>query len=97
MQILLVVSEGDLDLSTLFLGIEVFPLRSHVFQIMRAPVEMDQVPLFLALPLLDLGNSLGCGSPVGRDPVQVDLSLEQGPGGQGVADTDRVPDDQNVG
>jgi len=29
--------------------------------------------------------------------VQIDFVLEEGPGGQGVSNTDRVPDDQDMG
>ena len=64
---------------------------------MQTPVEMNQVPFSFTEPFFDLGHSLGGGPSIGRYSVQVHFSFKQGSGGQGVPDTDRVSDDQDMG
>ena len=58
---------------------------------------MNQVPLTVAQPVFDLGNSLGGGAAVGRNPVKIDFAGEQGPSRKGVSYRNRIPDDANVG
>ena len=58
---------------------------------------MNQVPFSFPEPFFDLGHSLGGGASIGRYSVQVHFSFKQGSGGEGVPDTDRVSNNQDMG
>jgi hypothetical protein len=84
------------------LGIsEVLAIRSHVFEVVEAPVEMDDVPLFafpagLQPSVESLQAMNGCGA-IDRRAVNVGLSFEKFADGKSVSNRDGVSDQKDPG
>ena len=63
---------------------------------MQAKVEMNHVPFAFAQPLGEVGGTVLSRATVGRDAVDVGLAGEFLADGQGVADRDRIADEQHA-
>ena len=101
-EVFFVVLWGDLGLAGFIFGIgKVLAIRTHVFEVVETPVEVDDVPLFSFTagfePLVEILESFGGGAAVGERAVDVGLAIEHGSDVNGVADGDGVSDEENAG
>ena len=76
-QIAFIFNELDLHDSTLFLRHQIGSILAHELKIVKSPIEMNQVPLTVAQPVFDLGNSLWWGRRWSES--KIDFAGEQGP------------------
>lgn len=74
---------------------------ADVFQIVKAPVEVDDVPLFLIAadfePLFKLGQSFDRGPAIGGRAMHVGLALQEFAHLEGVSHRDGIADEKNAG
>lgn len=100
-KVLFVVGLGDLGLAGFGFGVgEVLAVRTHVFEVVKSPVEVDDVP-FLSLatgvePFIEFLKSGGGRSAVGEGAMDIGLALEHGADVDGVTDGDGVSDEKNA-
>ena len=85
-------AEVLLVIRRLHLALAVF----HVAQVMQAEVEMDHVPLAGAEPLREVRRAVLGRATVRRDAMDVGLAGEFLADRQGVADGDRITDEQHA-
>ena len=85
-------AEVLLVIRRLHLALAVF----HVAQVMQAEVEMNHVPLAGTEPLGEVRRAVLGRTTVGRDAMHVGLAGEFLTDGQGVADGNRVADEQHA-
>ena len=100
-EVFFVVSLGNLGFAGFGFGIgKVLAIGPHVFEVVEAPVKVDDVPFFSFAaglePFIELLKSGGGGSAVGEGPVDVGLALEHGTDVDGVSDGDGVTDEENA-
>lgn len=94
-QVLFVLGERHLLLA--FGDIHEPPLLVHVLQVVQSPVEVDDIPMAIPQPGVDLGQAAGRRTTVGRNAMDVRFSFELLPHWYGVPDRDRIADQQDPG
>ena len=68
----------------------------HTFQVVQTPVEMDDIPLRVAQPFLQFCESQLGSLRIARIMDHIGLARQLGTHHPGIADGNRIPDDQHI-
>ena len=74
LKVLRVLIDGDLLMALANRDKDTFIVA--VFEVMQAPVEMDDIPVACSKPCVELFQAACGGSAIGRRPVHIGLALE---------------------
>ena len=96
-EVLFVIGERDLEMSALGLGIGTLRgIVADVFEVVEAPIEVNDVPFAVAEPFGEIGEAVGGGAAVGGDAVDVRFAFELLPHVERVTDGDAIADEQHA-